>query len=78
MWCRFQQTVWFYRGEDNGGDLNQPVFVIEEPGGELQHIAAGVTTGVAHADALVTASTNERATTPDGSVSFSSEATGDF
>ena len=35
MWCRFRQTVWFYRGEDTGGELNQPVYVIEEPGGEL-------------------------------------------
>lgn len=39
MWCRFSQTVYFYRGEDVGGELNQPAFVIQEPGGELSHAA---------------------------------------
>ena len=45
MFCRFQQTIWFYRGDDRGGELNQPVYVIEEPGGELNHVAGGMATG---------------------------------
>ena len=27
------------------GELNQPVYVIEEPGGELNHVAGGMATG---------------------------------
>lgn len=42
MWCRWSQTVWFYRGEDHGGEHDQPVYVIEEPGGELNHVASGM------------------------------------
>ena len=34
MYCRFKQTVWFMEGDDAGAELNQPQFVIEEPGGE--------------------------------------------
>ena len=45
MWCRFRQTVWFLEGDDVGGELNQPLFVIEEPGGELNSATAEAAAG---------------------------------
>ena len=54
MYCRFKQTVWFMEGDDAGAELNQPQFVIEEPGGETSLAQDSLADSLAHslADSL--------------------------
>ena len=34
MWCQVVQTTFFIEGNDEGAELNQRPFIIQEPGGE--------------------------------------------
>lgn len=42
MWCVFSQTIIFLEGDDAGAEMNQPAFIIEEPGGERSLAAGGM------------------------------------